>query len=81
MTKAAMGALVFALPSKPKGIFGEPRAIKRMPVLFVGHGNPINAIERTPLAIFKLGLNTIDWVSPPASRFPRTNTICRPFLP
>ena len=50
ITKAAMGALAFALPSKPQVIFGEPRTVKRMPVLFVGHGSPMNAIEMTPFA-------------------------------
>jgi hypothetical protein len=34
ITKAAMGALAFALPSKHQVIFGEPRTIKRTSALY-----------------------------------------------
>jgi 4,5-DOPA dioxygenase extradiol len=50
ITKTAMGALTFALPLQPRSLFGELKKIKRMPVLFVGHGSPMNAIEKTPFA-------------------------------
>jgi 4,5-DOPA dioxygenase extradiol len=48
--KIAMGALAFGLPFMPKVILGESKATERMPVLFVGHGSPMNAIENTRFA-------------------------------
>ncbi len=47
IAKTAMGALAVALPLQPGKVFGEPKTMKRMPVLFVGHGSPMNAIEKT----------------------------------
>lgn len=50
ITKTAIGALSFALPFQPRNIAGESKTMRRMPVLFVGHGSPMNAIEETPFA-------------------------------
>jgi 4,5-DOPA dioxygenase extradiol len=48
--RTALGILAFALTFKPKNILGESKTMRRMPVLFVGHGSPMNAIEKTPFA-------------------------------
>ena len=48
--KIAVGALAFGLPGTPKDIFGESKMTERMPVLFVGHGSPMNAVENTRFA-------------------------------
>jgi 4,5-DOPA dioxygenase extradiol len=48
--KMTMGALALGLPFMPKGIFGASKATERMPVLFVGHGSPMNALENTRFA-------------------------------
>jgi 4,5-DOPA dioxygenase extradiol len=48
--KIAMGALAVGLPGTPMDIYGECKATDRMPVLFVGHGSPMNAIENTRFA-------------------------------
>ena len=50
ITKTAMGALAVALPSQSANVLGESKTMKRMPVLFVGHGSPMNAIEKTSFA-------------------------------
>jgi 4,5-DOPA dioxygenase extradiol len=48
--KIALGALAFGLPGAPMDVYGESKASERMPVLFVGHGSPLNAIEDTRFA-------------------------------
>lgn len=50
ISKTTMGALAFALPFQARNAFGESKTMKRMPVLFVGHGSPMNAIEKTSFA-------------------------------
>jgi 4,5-DOPA dioxygenase extradiol len=46
----AIGGLAFGLPLKPKKVIGDLRMSKSMPVLFVGHGSPMNAIEKSRFA-------------------------------
>ena len=46
----AIGGLAFGLPSKPTKSMGDSRMSKSMPVLFVGHGSPMNAIEKSRFA-------------------------------
>jgi 4,5-DOPA dioxygenase extradiol len=38
------------LPFKPRDIFADPIMTKPMPALFVGHGSPMNAIEKNRFA-------------------------------
>jgi 4,5-DOPA dioxygenase extradiol len=46
----AIGGLAFGLPFKPLSVMGDSEMSKSMPVLFVGHGSPMNAIEKSRFA-------------------------------
>ncbi len=46
----AIGGLGFGLPLKAMNVMGDSEMSKSMPVLFVGHGSPMNAIEKSRFA-------------------------------
>ena len=46
----AAGGLGLGLPLKPMKVMGDSEMSKSMPVLFVGHGSPMNAIEKSRFA-------------------------------
>ena len=46
----AIGGLAFGVSLKSTKVFGDSRMSKSMPVLFVGHGSPMNGIENSEFA-------------------------------
>jgi 4,5-DOPA dioxygenase extradiol len=46
----AIGGLAFGVSLKSSSAIGDSRMSKSMPVLFVGHGSPMNGIERSQFA-------------------------------
>lgn len=48
--RLAIGSLALGLPLNSKKVMGESKMSKPMPVLFVGHGSPMNAIEKSLFA-------------------------------
>jgi 4,5-DOPA dioxygenase extradiol len=48
--RLAIGGLALGIPLKPMNVMGDSEMSKSMPVLFVGHGSPMNAIEKSRFA-------------------------------